>query len=699
MAVPLPIERTLSYTLPETLCETPKWGTRVLVPVGQRPIVGLVWGTVSKAPPFELRGVLQLFDKEPLLPPNFAPLLEWVARYYLYPLGQVVAEALPPGFLPARSRRVAEIARNSWRIPRRPLAMESWRGGGPPPALNPEQEKVLGPVRDAIASRSFRPFLLHGVTGSGKTEVYLQAAEACLKQGRCVLVLVPEISMTTQAVGWFIGRFGDAVTILHSGLTEAERRQQWWRIRKGLSQIVVGTRSAIFAPFPDLGLIVVDEEHDPSYKQEEKLRYQARDLAVMRTSLEGAVTLLGSATPSLSSYRNAVTGRYGLLRLQNRVEGRRLPEIRIVDSRDERITRRRQGNMSQGAKTADPPWLSHELRLAMEETLGKGEQILLFLNRRGFATYLFCSACGHVFRCPSCAISLTLHRETKKEGKSGAAKLLCHYCGFERPALPLCPNCKGKAVRATGWGTERVAADVQRLFPEATVARLDRDTVRKRRFAATILRSVYSGEVDILVGTQMITKGHDFPGVTLVGVLWADISLNFPEYQAPERTFQLLAQVAGRAGRGDAPGGVIVQTRMPEHYALRCAQAHDYAAFFRTEAALRQPLGYPPFGHLINLRLSGPCEERVASAATALAEVARRLATQNPGRKGSSVEILGPAQAPRAKLRNRYRWQLLLKGTSASTVHRFFRRLVAAGSGNIPPGVRLEVDVDPQSLL
>lgn len=666
-------------------------------------MVGVVWGVAEKPPSAELRDVERVLDETPLLPESLLPFLEWTAGYYFYPVGKVIAEALPPGLLSASGRRIELIRRAGPRKRRSPPRMPHWYSSRPA-SLTGEQEAALRCIRDAVASGSFRPILVHGVTGSGKTEVYLQACEECLSRGRSALILVPEIAMTAQAVGLFADRFPDEITVLHSGLTEGQRRDQWYRIRQGMSRVVVGTRSAVFAPLPDLGLVVVDEEHDPSYKQEEKLRYHGRDLAVMRASFFGATVILGSATPAVTSYHHALRGRYRLILLRKRVAERALPDVDVVD-------RRGRGKKTRRRSAAAPPfWMTEILERGLRETLGRGEQALLFLNRRGFATHVFCPACGHVFRCPRCDIGLTWHRGSGQQARPGKTSgagpgpdglLQCHYCGLQSPALPLCPRCRSQAVRTSGYGTQRIAADLAAMFPDARVARLDRDAMGSRERMERVLLDFHSGCLDVLVGTQMVAKGHDFPGLTLVGIVWADLSLNFPEYHAAERTFQLLGQVAGRAGRGIRPGRVIVQTWLPDHFAIECARTHDYARFFERETALRAGLGYPPFGRLINLRFSGRNGVLVADTALRTAETARRLAS-SPGRQweaAGAVEVMGPAPAPRTKLKDRYRWQILLKSPSLAAVRGLCADVLEVRSGLVPSGVKLDVDVDPSSLL
>ncbi|MDR9501248.1 MAG: primosomal protein N', partial [Desulfurivibrionaceae bacterium] len=458
-----------------------------------------------------------------------------------------------------------------------------------PETLTPEQGTVLEQIQPAIEAHAFTPFLIHGVTGCGKTEIYLRAAEVALAQGRSVLVLVPEIALATQIEGHFFSRFGDKIALLHSGLSGGERFDEWQRIARGQARIVVGARSAIFAPLVNLGLIIVDEEHDAAYKQDDNLRYNARDLAVLRARENQAVVLLGSATPSVTSYYNGLQGKFTTLTLKKRIYDRSLPEVEIVDLKKVPTV------------SEQSPLFSPQLRRALQDTYAQGNQALVFLNRRGFANLLLCQDCGHSISCPHCEVTLTLHKKKQQ--------LICHYCGFQSPSAAICPHCRSARVRECGFGTERIEEELRAMVPKATIARLDRDTTSSsRQDFIRILQSVRNRETDILVGTQMITKGHHFPHVTLVGIIWADTSLTLPDYKAAERTFQLLSQVTGRAGRGEKPGKVIIQTFQPDHYAVVAAREHDYQSFYEREISLRHALSYPPYSRLINVKFSGEQE-------------------------------------------------------------------------------------------
>jgi len=536
-----------------------------------------------------------------------------------------------------------------------------------PPSPTAAQTEALSKILPALEKREFTPFLLHGVTGSGKTEVYLRAIEKVLELEREALVLVPEISLTPQLVGRFRARFGARVAVLHSALGKGERLDEWARVRRGMVKVAVGARSAVFAPFENLGLIVVDEEHDSGYKQEEKVRYNARDFALVRGRSNSAVVILGSATPSMETRHNALTGKYGLLKLPRRVRDRPMPEVKIIDMRTSPAGR--------------CEFLSEELEREIEANLGAGKQTLLFLNRRGFAPFLMCTQCGHTFGCPQCSVSVTYHRWNRS--------LVCHLCDYTSPAPDTCPECKGINLKMFGAGTERVEDEISRLFPEARVARMDRDAAAKKGEVERILASLKDGSVDVVVGTRMIAKGHDYPGVTLVGVVLAETSLNFPDFRAAETTFSLLAQVSGRAGRGSSPGKVMVQTFNPGHYAIKYALAHDYEGFAAHEDKLRRDMAYPPHRKLAAIKLSGRDAVTVKEAAQKAGRLTRKI-------KG--VEILGPAPAPWSKVKGRFRWQLAAKSRGS----RECRAAVRYAAGEVEKmfkSVKVVVDVDPVSLL
>jgi primosomal protein N' (replication factor Y) len=532
-----------------------------------------------------------------------------------------------------------------------------------------DQARVLAPIVEAVTAQRFETFLLHGVTGSGKTEVYFRAAEATLALGRGVLILVPEIALTPLLRRSATSRFGTTVTVLHSEMSEGERHDQWWRIRDGEAQVVLGARSAVFAPIPELGLVVVDEEHESAYKQEESPRYHARDVAVMRGKLEGAPVVLGSATPSLESNANASKNKYRRLTLPQRIGPRGLPQVTIIDRRT-------------ALRSGDDPIVSAPLLDALVHCLERREQALLLLNRRGYATSLLCRECATPLTCPNCSVSLTVH---------GAGRVVdCHYCGHHVRAPAACAACKGEYLRLTGFGTEKVVEMVKAMLPEARVDRIDRDLAARRGAVAARLAAFEAGEIDILVGTQMIAKGHDFPRVTVVGVVDADVGLGMPDFRAAERTFHLLTQVAGRAGRAELPGQVLLQTHLPNHYALSLACAQDYAGFFEHEMEFRRTMGYPPSAAILNILFR---DREAARAAVAAREVAVRLRDSATGR----YRVLGPAPAPLARLRQEHRFQLLLKGNRAS-MREAVRRVMVERYGEMRwEGVA--VDVDPLNIM
>ncbi|MEW6388701.1 MAG: primosomal protein N', partial [Thermodesulfobacteriota bacterium] len=545
------------------------------------------------------------------------------------------------------------------------------------PTLVPDQEQARDAIVPGIRSRTFTPYLLHGVTASGKTEVYLAAAQEALALERQVLVLLPEIALTHPVAQEFRRRFGQRVALLHSGLSEAQRLDQWRRLALGQADIVVGARSAVFAPLPRLGLLVVDEEHDPSYKNEGGLPYQARDVALYRGKLAEAAVVLVSATPGINTFYQAQAGRYQYLNLARRVTPQALPEVQLIDLKKQRSGR--------GLTVISPP-----LAAAMEEVMRRGEQALLFLNRRGYATVVFCLFCGKIFQCRHCSVALTQHH--------AQGSLTCHYCGY-REALPeRCPNCQSTAIKRYGVGTEKVEAEVRRLWPGARVARLDRDTAPHSGRGLKVFEDFSAGNLDILVGTQMITKGHHFPGVTLVGVIAADLSLFFPEFHAGERTFQLLAQVAGRAGRGEAPGRVLVQTYHPEHYVFENVETQDYQNFYESELKARRELGYPPFTRLALVRLSGVPEDAVARQAQRLAD-SLKAALRRQRDLQSLVRVLGPAPAGLTKLKGRFRWQLLLKSYGRQPLLQTIQYLRRAWTSPPKNKIDLTLDIDPANLF
>ncbi|MGQ9922079.1 MAG: replication restart helicase PriA [Desulfobacca sp.] len=732
VAVPLPLDQSLTYRLPRELAGQARLGQAVLVPVGRRRLVGYLLGAAAEIPAVRLKEVLAILDPVPRFDAALLAFYSWLAQYYHHPLGEVLQTAIPdlpsgrqpaqerwlalapgvdPAKLPGRAGTKAQailellaaqgslpLAELAQQLPRpqdavRRLAQQglvviemrprshasvmpaSAAASARPPVLTPHQEQAVQAIGNALARQVFAPFLLHGVTASGKTEVYLQAAAAALEQGRGVLVLLPEIALTDPVAQAFQARFGHRVALLHSGLSPAARLAQWRRLAQGEMQIVVGARSAVFAPLPQLGLIVVDEEHDPAYKNEGGLPYQARDAALYRGHQARATVILGSATPAITTFYHAQEGKYQYLSLPERATPQPLPQIHLIDLRQHREGRRL-------------PVLSAPVRLALQETLARGEQALLFLNRRGYANVFFCLFCGHIRQCPACSVTLTLHRQ--------AGRLRCHYCGYQEDIPELCPECQSAALKHHGLGTERLEKEVQALFPQARLGRLDRDTATTSRRVQAILEDLRQHRLDILIGTQMITKGHDFPQVTLVGVVQADLSLYFPEYHAGERTFQLLTQVAGRAGRGDRPGQVFIQTCHPEHPALQATRRQDYQAFYQTELAARQELGYPPYTRLALLTLQSKNADRAAKAAAAMAQQLQAILAQED--LTAYVRLLGPAPAPRSRLKEYYRWQILVKSYGRHALATLLAAVRPLAAKKFGAAVALRVDVDPVGM-
>jgi primosomal protein N' (replication factor Y) len=540
-----------------------------------------------------------------------------------------------------------------------------------PHVLNPAQAAAFEQIRAAIQAHEFRTFLLHGVTGSGKTEVYLNAIDAVLAEGRSSLLLVPEIALTPAVAGQFFSRFGDRVAILHSAFSDSERSDQWRRIRAGSASVVVGTRSGVFAPVRHLGLIVVDEEHDQSYKQEETPRYNGRDVAIVRAQAAGACVVLGSATPSLESRYNAERGKYALLELPGRIEERPMPQVELIDMRAEFLETRKQATFSR------------RLLEAVAHRLENGEQTIILLNRRGFSSFVACRSCGERVQCMNCSVTLTFHRRDRR--------LLCHYCNYAERVPAHCPKCQSEHIYFLGIGSEKVEEELHREFPQARIARLDRDTATAKRQYEAILQGFREGSYDILVGTQMIAKGHDIPNVTLVGVVSADVGLGLPDFRAAERTFQLLTQVAGRAGRGSLPGIVLIQTINPDHYAVRMAAAQDYQTFYQKELQFRRMMHYPPFSAMANILVRTEQQEQALRLSTELGH----FLTPAP----EKIRILGPAEAPVPRLKNEYRYQFLIKAASRKALNELLRRAQAFARERKWSATALVIDVDPLTLL
>jgi len=805
VALSVPVSQTFVYAAPGAPGPAARVGCRVQVPFNRRRVTGYVLETLTQPPDRELKEVIDVLDMEPVFHNKMVSFFEWIAGYYLHPIGTVIRAALPEAHFKSAGLtkkgvtmlnrglfQSGESAMLSWirdhpdsRLPWplkkvQPLKEKGWirletrvsKGGGiadphellfirptkglelkavlgqrrkstagnevefltevfdagavllsdiklrfkngaylankwikkgvletvripvhthpggaavPPPSppreLHAHQQHALNHIRASLDRGTFSPCLLYGVTGSGKTEVYYRAIEHAVKLGRQAILMAPEISLASYLEGLFRSRLGDRIAVYHSGLTRNERHYQWMRMIRGEADLVIGARSALFAPLPQLGLIIVDEEHDSAYVQEETRggpHYQARDAAVVRAKMENAVVILGSGTPSVQSYQNGINGRYHLLTMPDRVENRPLPGVELVDMREQRNGR--------GKKEM----ISLRLRKALGDNLAAGRQAILFLNRRGFHRLFLCRACGRSISCPNCDVALTFHLHEDR--------LMCHYCGFTCGTRVRCTSCDRGDFKAYGFGTEKLEHEIHTLFPEARVSRMDADATRRKGEAFRILRQFGRGETDILVGTQMITKGYDFPHVTLVGVISADLSLSFPDFRAGERTFQLLSQAAGRAGRGNRKGTVIIQTFNPDHYVVRSAMVHDFQSFFEREQDLRKKLGYPPFCSLACLKLQGAGKKKTETAVRQLNADLRTILRRWP-RRGKEIQVLGPVEAPMARLKGKQRWQFLVKSKSAALLRHFLVEIERSSKWLRSEGVYLISEVDPYDML
>ncbi|HYL76548.1 MAG TPA: primosomal protein N' [Bryobacteraceae bacterium] len=798
VSLPVPLDQSFTYRLPETLQHRVQPGCRVLVPFGSRKLTGMVLKLHDDPSTGPLKEVMRLIDEQPVLEPELIALGRWIAQYYCAPLGEVLrgmtpltgeirktkllsltdagrdvarqlllgaaeddptlqvlrlleARPLSATYLQKKFPKAQNIVRSlekkgfietedleaqrdplrassarlraSWlaspaadvkltkrerelhaflelhpgthnlealgttvtgasqaarSLARRQLiVLESEAPTGvfasevPPRTLNPHQLEAYQQIEQSLRNSKFQTFLIQGVTGSGKTEVYLKSIDACLALGRSALLLVPEIALTPAMAGQFFHRFGDRVAILHSAFHDAERAEQWRRIRSGQATVVVGTRSGVFAPVQNIGLVVIDEEHDQSYKQQDTPRYNGRDVAIVRAQSANAVAILGSATPSLESRYNADRGKYTLLHLPERIERRPMPDVEVIDMRHEFLETRKQTTFSR------------RLVETIAERLEKGEQTMLLLNRRGFSSFVACRSCGEKLECINCAVTLTYHRRDRR--------MLCHYCNYAAKVPSVCPKCASEYLHFIGTGSEKVEEELHRDFPTARIARMDRDTVSGKRHFETILHGFREGDFDILVGTQMIAKGHDIPNVTLVGIVSADIGLGLPDFRAAERTFQLLTQAAGRAGRGDLPGIVLIQTINPEHYAVRYASEQNYDGFYAKEIQFRKLMRYPPFSALANVLVRSQKQEEALAMST---ELGRLL---DPAPEG--LKILGPAEAPVPKLKTEFRYQLLIKAVNRKHLNETLRAIQQFARDRKWSPTSLVIDVDPLTLL
>lgn len=734
--------KPFDYEIPEAFRSKVHVGSRVSVPVRTRLVLGTVIELTDFTDAEGVRAIERIVGERPVLSPLLLRLAHWISEYYCCPVETTLRSVLPQVIRKAEithktllfARLLRELTDDEFALlekkaPLQAAALDFLKTTGTPVSisellkrcgashqamqslakkgivaigeeavmrdphknevflhapkleLNAEQVGVFAEIRRAIEltaggepmGSAVSPFLLHGVTGSGKTEIYLQAIEQVLAQGRTAIMLVPEISLTPQTVERFKSRFAaiqEGVAVLHSHLSQGERHDEWHKINDGQARIVIGARSAIFAPLDKLGLIVVDEEHENSYKQEEAPRYNARDVAVVRARMENCPILLGSATPSIESFQNATNGKYRLLRLTQRVDNQKMPFIRIIDMRQESLKQKGQAV------------LSDKLCAAITARLAKREQTILFLNRRGFSTSLICGQCGYVCECPNCSLSLTFHR--------AASRIVCHLCGYNAVAPAKCPDCGDPKIKYSGTGTEKVEEVVTRFFPKAIVRRMDADAMTRKEAYRETLGAFRAGKIDILVGTQMIAKGLHFPNVTLVGIINADLALHIPDFRAGERTFQLLTQVAGRAGRGDVEGEVFVQSFTPFHPAIQFARHHDFEGFWQQEIEFREKWDYPPFTHMVLITLRSPHQARVLFSAETLE---RRLRESLP----PGTTLSSPAPAPLEKSHGNFRYQLMLRSRSILKLSRLMRGILQKLT--FPEEVFVSVDVDPYQLM
>lgn len=655
VALPIPLP-PLSYEFPGTLGVEPYIGMPVEVPLRKRKVSGYIVALEpnERATKYETKDVLRVLSDWPSLPAEYLDFLHWAADYYHYSLGEVIEAALPPKMTLKKDPQFLSHGIFQQNLSRH--------------TLSPKQGAIAQELRNALDAQKFSGFLLQGVTGSGKTEVYLSAAEHALQSGGSVLILVPEISLTPQLFARVRHRLGDKIAILHSGLTDKARSDQWHLLFRGDARVAVGARSTIFAPAKNLRLIIIDEEHEGAFKQEDRFRYHARDLALLRAKQNNAVVILGSATPSLETLHNVKVGKLKSLELPDRITGSVLPAVEILDLRLQKNERS----------------ISNRLKRLIEETLADKKQVMLFLNRRGHASCILCKSCGHVPECPNCSVSLTHYRQ--------GAQLRCHYCAYEEAVYSACKECASKELQPGTLGTESLEAEAKELFPNARVLRMDAESLTKKNEMESALQSIEEGLVDIVVGTQMIAKGHDFSSVHLVAIIHADSTMNFPDFRASERSFQLFTQMAGRAGRSQNRGKVVIQTYNPDHPAIIHSSKHDYRSFAAQELAERETFHYPPYYRLVRILVSDASSSKARLTAEQIAEhiLSRKLA---------GLEVLGPAPALLHKLKNKHRWNLLLKCHEASLLHRLLKSDLSVWRESSAKSTLLQVDVDPVSLV
>ncbi|MFH1846966.1 MAG: primosomal protein N' [Candidatus Omnitrophota bacterium] len=653
----LPIDRTFQYKVTGNETYPPEIGKRVQIPFRNNVRIGYIVALEEKPIVDDPRPVVEIIDEVPVFTEEMIRLAEWIKDNYFCSWGEALEAMIPSALKHGKIEMTSRIQEERVKVARvsRHIPTE-------------EQKNVLKRIRDCMDKKKHEVFLLHGITGSGKTEIYLQSVEEVLKRGEGAVILVPEISLTPQTVERFKQRFGDTVAIFHSAMLQSARFQEWKRIKDGKAMVVVGPRSAVFSPFKKPGIFIIDEEHEPSYKQEDVPRYHAREVAIERARMHGVPVILGSATPALESYYKAVNNEYQLVELTHRIEEKKLPKVKIVDMRLEFETR------------TGKDVISRIMEEALKTDILKKQQALIFINRRGFSTFVMCRKCGYVAKCPACDTAMVFHKQKDD--------LVCHYCNSRMVPPKICPSCNEDYLMYRGTGTQRVETALKKMLPDARIARMDSDTMSKRGAHERLLTDFKQHKIDIIVGTQMIAKGLDFPRVTQVGVVSADANLNLPDFRAGERTFNLITQVAGRAGRGDLGGEVIVQTYTPEHYAINLAAKHDYTSFYYKEIQSRKELKFPPFSSLVKITLRSRSEETVIKISEKLASTLES--------KMDGVDMLGPVPAPMPKMRGYYRWNILIRTTDRKTIVSGLRKALKGfrkGSG-----VFIAVDVDPMSM-
>ncbi len=685
IAVFAPLDEALTYSVPAEFEGKVMEGHRVLVPLGRRKCVGIILGEEKHKPTHTLKNIESILDEKPIFSERQLEFLKWASEYYLCPLGEILKTALPAPLgkysAPKKKNERKKITPSLKTIPSVHLL-----------PLSTKQLQIAQSILESRAKNPFGVHLIHGITGSGKTEIYFHLMEKVLAEGKAILSLVPEISLTPQLYQRYNKRFPE-VTLYHSALNDTERLNAWNACREGKSKILLGTRSALFTPFESLGLIIVDEEQDNSYKQEERVRYHARDLAILRAKFENIPIILGSATPSVETYYKAKENKFNYYELTERYGAAELPQVEIVDLRWDQD--HKEPTEAESVKEFRKfSLLSPRIIEEIQKNLEKKEQSLLLLNRRGFSHYILCEDCGHTPLCPNCEITLTYHKKKLVLSEVEGSRLTCHYCDHEISPPKSCPSCMGLRFKEMGSGTEKIEEEIETIFPHAKIARMDRDTTQRKGSHDAILKKLADFEIDILVGTQMIAKGHDYPNVTLVGILNADSSLHLPDFRASEDTFQLLTQMSGRAGRAEKPGRVLLQTFNPEHHSIQCASLHHIEKFYQQELEFRNELQYPPFSRLIVLRIQGTQVSKVRLGIEKLYQ--KLFDLKNKGML--EADILGPSPCLMEKLRNYYRWQILLK-TNLPLQGTLKKHILATQDEWLARGLRLIIDVDPVHVI